>query len=94
MSESVMLALVKKGMDRQEAHNIIRGLAIESKVKGMSFKNILSRSVEVNNLLNKMEINEALDPQNYLGTTFKQIKTVANDTIRERKKRNQKSTYV
>jgi len=41
MSEALMMALARKGMNRQEAHEIVRRLAIRSIVEKTSFKEIL-----------------------------------------------------
>ena len=41
MSESVMMALTKKGVNRQEAHELLRKLTIQSAVEKRDFKQIL-----------------------------------------------------
>jgi adenylosuccinate lyase len=51
MSESVMLALVKKGMNRQEAHELLRTLNTKSEVEKKTFRRIL---VEDNTVHKKM----------------------------------------
>ncbi|MBC7130115.1 adenylosuccinate lyase, partial [Candidatus Bathyarchaeota archaeon] len=41
MSEAVMMALVRKGVSRQEAHELLRRLAIKSAVEKRPFKEVL-----------------------------------------------------
>jgi len=87
MSESVMLALARKGMDRQKAHELIRGLAIKSDVEKRSFKDTLVENSAVQKMLSGKEINDALDPRNYLGTAIKQVELVTRKTKQERRAR-------
>jgi len=87
MSEAVMLALSRKGMDRQEAHELVRGLALKSDVEKRPFKEILVENGTVQKMLNGREVDEALDPRNYLGTAVKQVESVVTMTRRERNDR-------
>ena len=87
MSEAVMLALARKGMNRQEVHELIRGLAMKSEVERRPFKKILVEAGAVRKMLNEGEIDEALDPRNYLGTAIKQVEMAVKRTKRERKAR-------
>ena len=87
MSEAVMLALARKGMDRQKAHELVRGLAIKSDVEKRPFKEILVENGTVHKMLREREIDEALDPRNYLGTAVKQVELVVKTTKQERKAR-------
>ncbi len=72
MSESVMMALTKKGMDRQEAHELLRKLAIKSTAEKRDFKQVLLDDKLASSKLQEKEIDEALNPKNYLGTAVKQ----------------------
>jgi len=87
MSEAVMLALARKGMDRQKAHELVRGLAMKSDVKNRPFKEIFVGNSIVRKMLSEKEIDEALDPRNYLGTAIKQVELVVKKTKQERKAR-------
>jgi adenylosuccinate lyase len=87
MSEAVMLALAKKGLGRQKAHELTRELAIKSHNKQQAFKSVLSEDSTVKELLNKKEIDEVMDPRNYLGTATKQIELVIEKTRKERQAR-------
>jgi adenylosuccinate lyase len=77
MSEAVMTALVKKGVDRQEAHELLRKLAIRSDVERRPFKEVLLHDRLVSRRLSREEIDHALNPRNYLGTAIKQVELVA-----------------
>lgn len=87
MSEAVMLALARKGMGRQKAHELVRGLAMKSDVEKRLFKEVLIENDTVQKMLSKREIDEALDPRNYLGTAVKQVELVVTKTKQERKAR-------
>jgi len=87
MSEAIMIALVKKGMNRQEAHELLRILTIKSETEKQPFQKILMQDKIVRARLTQKEIEKALDPSNYLGTAIKQIDLVVKKTQRERKTR-------
>lgn len=72
MSESVMMALARKGVNRQEAHELLRKLTIVSEVEKKPFREILIADPLVHKTLSCEEIDAALDPNNYLGTAVKQ----------------------
>jgi adenylosuccinate lyase len=77
MSESVMMALVHKGVNRQEAHEMLRQLTIKSAVDGKPFRQVLVEDKTVSSALSEKEIDAALDPRNYLGTAVTQAEKFA-----------------
>lgn len=79
MSEAVMMALTKKGVNRQEAHELLRRLTIKSALEKRPFKEVLLQDTFVKGKLNETEITEALEPKNYLGTAIKQAESFAKD---------------
>jgi len=87
MSEAVMLALTRKGMGRQKAHELVRKLAMKSDVEKRLFKTVLLEDNAVQDMLSEKEINKVLDPRNYLGTTVKQVELAVEKTKQERKAR-------
>jgi len=87
MSEAVMLALAKKGLGRQKAHELTRELAIKSHSEQRAFKEVLAENSTVKELLSLKEIDEVMDPRNYLGTAIKQIELVIEKTRQERRAR-------
>ena len=87
MSESVMLTLAKKGLGRQKAHELTRQLAIKSHNEEREFKDVLSENSTVKQMLTPQEIEQIMEPRNYLGTVPQQIKNVIEKTKQERKAR-------
>ncbi len=87
MSEAVMIALVKKVMSRQEAHEHLRLLSMKSEAEKRSFRKILQEDKTVSAKLKEKEIDKALDPHGYLGTAIKQVDLMVKKTQRERKAR-------
>jgi adenylosuccinate lyase len=84
MSEAVMIGLTRKGMNRQEAHELLRKLTVKSEVEKRHFKEILLEDKTVNEKLSKKEIDDALNPRNYLGTAVKQVELMVERTKKER----------
>ena len=87
MSEAVMLSLARKGLGRQKAHELTRQLAMKSLNEKQKFKVVLEENKIVNKLLTSEEIENVIDPMNYLGTALKQIDLVIEKTKQERKSR-------
>jgi adenylosuccinate lyase len=77
MSESVMMALTKKDVKRQEAHEMLRKLTIQSALEKKDFKQVLLEDALVSSKLSEKEIDQALNPKNYLGTAIKQTQRFA-----------------
>ena len=77
MSESVMMALVKKGVNRQEAHEMLRKLTIQSVLENKDFKQVLLEDKFVSSKLSEKEADQALNPKNYLGTAVMQAERFA-----------------
>jgi len=77
MSEAVMMALTKKSVNRQEAHELLRKLTIQSALEKRDFKQVLLQDKFVSSKLSEKEIDEALNPKNYLGTAVKQAEKFA-----------------
>ncbi|MEM2080760.1 MAG: adenylosuccinate lyase [Candidatus Bathyarchaeia archaeon] len=77
MSEAVMMALARKGMNRQEAHELLRQLTIKSELEKRHFREVLLENEAVRSMLSVEEIDSALEPKNYLGTAVKQAEKFA-----------------
>jgi len=90
MSEAVMMALANKGMNRQTAHELVRRLVIQSIAEKKPFKEVLMRNESVTSLLSEEEIEEALRPEKYLGTTVRQVEMAIEKTLEERRVRGLK----
>ena len=89
MSEAIMMALTRKGMSRQMAHELLRKLTIKSELQKRRFREVLLQETTVSKKLTKREIDAALNPKNYLGTATKQVDLMVEKTKRERKSRGQ-----
>ncbi len=88
MSEAVMIALTKKGVNRQEAHELLRKLTIRSELEKRAFKEILLEDEIVAGNLNEKEIDAILNPRNYLGTASRQVEAMIRKTKEERRARD------
>jgi adenylosuccinate lyase len=84
MSEAVMTALIRKGMNRQEAHELLRKLTLKSESAKQSFKETLLDDTTVRKILSEREVDEALNPRNYLGTAKKQVELMVKTVKKER----------
>jgi adenylosuccinate lyase len=73
-----MITLVKKGLPRQEAHELLRQLTIKSAVEKKPFKQTLLEDPTVSSKLTEAEIDYALNPKNYTGTAAKQAESFAS----------------
>jgi adenylosuccinate lyase len=83
MSEAVMIALARQGMDRQEAHELLRKLALKSEAENQGFREILLEDKNVKEKLTEKEIEAALNPRNYLGTAVQQVEVMVKKTRKE-----------
>lgn len=87
MAEAIMMALTRKGMNRQEAHELLRKLTIKSETEKQPFRETLMKDKTIHGKLGKKEIDEALNPRNYLGTAIEQVKLMIKKTKKERRTR-------
>jgi adenylosuccinate lyase len=79
MAESVMIRLVEKGMDRQEAHELVRDCAMESYSNSKEFRTVLERNSKITGLLSSRELESALNPQAYIGTSIQQVERILKE---------------
>ncbi len=70
MAEAVMIALVGKGLSRQDAHRLVRDTVQRARSKGVHLREALLADPRVSTLLSKKEIAAAMDPNAYLGESF------------------------
>lgn len=76
MAESIMIELTKKGMGRQEAHEIIREKSMEALETKEPLSVLLSRTPEVTGIIPAQEIEKLLSPGSYIGTSVRQVEKV------------------
>jgi adenylosuccinate lyase len=67
MAESVLLALAGKGLGRQEAHELVRKVSLKAEEDGKDLKTALKANKTVTKHLNAKELDEVMDPDNYVG---------------------------
>jgi adenylosuccinate lyase len=88
MSESVMMALTRRGVGRQEAHRLVREIALKVVHADSSFQAMLEKDRRITKRLSPKDIKNALDPRNYLGKTNELIRLAIQKTERERRERS------
>ncbi|MHA1473402.1 MAG: adenylosuccinate lyase, partial [Promethearchaeota archaeon] len=76
--EKVMVNLVKKGIGRQEGHELLRKAVIKAKNENKIINEILSNNPKIQAILSKSEVDELLDPHNYIGKALEQTENLLN----------------
>ena len=76
MAESVMIALTRKGLGRQEAHRLVRDAAMKARQKDVQLREILAADKAVAKLLSRKELEDALDPEKYTGRSVEIVDAV------------------
>jgi adenylosuccinate lyase len=87
MSESVLIALVNKGLPRQEAHRLLQQIFFESQDKRQTFGEALAENPTVSKVLSRSEITAALDPTSYVGMSMELVDEAVQKTLVERRAR-------
>ena len=78
-AENIMIKLVEKGVNRQDAHEKLREVAIACRDKGTSFKNGILNDVFLKKFVSNEELDDWLDPKNYIGTAIKQVENIIKE---------------
>ncbi|WP_440953603.1 adenylosuccinate lyase [Methanococcoides sp. FTZ1] len=76
MGEAIMIELAKRGVGRQEAHEIVRSSAMEAHESGKHLKEVLLAKPEVTQYLSEEEITDLVNPDRYIGTAVEQVENV------------------
>jgi len=79
LTERVMLELVRKGVGRQEAHEMMRRLAMKCWDEKRSLKELMLEDTEASTLATEEELDDWLNPRNYLGTALEQVDLVIKE---------------
>jgi adenylosuccinate lyase len=89
MAEAVMQALTKRGMPRDEAYSLVRAVAVDSRQSGRDFKTELLKKNKIKKLLNEKDLDAALNPVNYLGSSksivSKVVRTITKSKLLQNK---------
>ncbi len=71
MGESIMIALTKKGMGRQKAHEAVRQAAMKAVEEGLYFADTCFQDDIISQTLSEDELKAAFNPENYVGSAAK-----------------------
>jgi adenylosuccinate lyase len=77
LSEAVMIEMTKKGVGRQEAHEILRQAAMRAYEGNTTLLEELLKDEKVMKYFSEEELREILKPENYLGTAIERVEKVA-----------------
>ena len=83
LTERVMLELVKRGVGRQRAHEMMRRLAMRCLDERRSLRDVMLEDDEVGKIVTKADLDDWLKPENYIGTAVEQVDRVV-ETLRAR----------
>lgn len=75
-SEKIMLALVKKGLDRQHGYGLVQRNALEAWTQEKSFRKLIEADADIMSQLNKKELAACFDTSSHLrhvNTLFKRV---------------------
>ncbi|AAB89013.1 MULTISPECIES: adenylosuccinate lyase [Archaeoglobus] len=76
LSEAVMIEMTKRGVGRQEAHEILRQAAMRAYENNSSLLDELLKDERVMKYFKEDELREILKPENYLGTARERVERV------------------
>jgi adenylosuccinate lyase len=76
MGEAAMMELSKKGVGRQEAHEIVRQCAMSAREEGIHMKDALIKNEIVSRYMTEDEISRMMNPDNYIGTAVEQVEAL------------------
>lgn len=79
LAEAVMIELTKKGMSRQEAHELLRRLSIKAFEENKGLKEVLLESKEAKAYLSEEDIERVTNPRNYIGTAIEQVRRILEE---------------
>ena len=76
MAESVMIALVGKGVGRQEAHKLVQDAARRARQKDVDLTDTLVDDAKIAKALTVKEVHIAMDPNHYLGAAVEIVERI------------------
>ena len=78
MSEAIITKLVEKGMGRQDAHELLRQSSMQAFETNRHLKDILLTKNIVSRYLNRKELDELFDYNNYIGLSIEKTEKVVD----------------
>lgn len=82
MAEAVMTKLVEKGMGRGDAHELVRKCSIKASGKDKDLLTTLLEDKNISKLFSKNELEEIMNPRNYLGASDKIVDNIVKKLTR------------
>lgn len=76
LSEAVMIEMTKRGVGRQEAHEILRQAAMRAYEGNTTLLEELLKDEKIMKYFSEEELREILRPENYLGTAIERVEKV------------------
>jgi adenylosuccinate lyase len=73
MAEAVMIALVNKGIGRQDAHAIVRKASLEAEKNDVNLLEALLAVKTIKGVISEKELTKVMDPRNYVGMAPKMV---------------------
>ncbi|MFX1462694.1 MAG: adenylosuccinate lyase [Promethearchaeota archaeon] len=73
LTEKVMVELVKKGIGRQDGHEILRKASIKAREENLYMKDILIENKQIKEKFSKEELAIIFDPHKYIGQAVEQV---------------------
>jgi adenylosuccinate lyase len=82
MAEAVMTKLVEKGMGRGDAHELVRTCSLKAVSEDRQLLSVLLENPKVTKLLKKKDLEEVMNPRNYLGVSDRIVDQVVKKLTR------------
>ena len=82
MAEAVMTKLIEKGMGRGDAHELVRKCSLRASDKDKDLLTTLLEDKNVSKLLGKNELEDIMNPRNYLGASDKIVDNIVKKLTR------------
>lgn len=73
LSESVMMALAKKGIGRQKAHELLRTASIKALKENVPLLDVLRGMPEITSVISEAELEEKMKAENYIGKAYELV---------------------
>jgi adenylosuccinate lyase len=79
MSEDLLMKLVELGVGRQDAHEILRQVAIRCREEGISYRQGIEEDSRIEGMIAPEDLDRIFDPKNYIGLAPELVDRVFED---------------
>ncbi len=76
MAEAIITELVKRGMGRQDAHELLRESSMKSFSDGKDLKGVLVSSGKISKYMSATELDKVMDYKNYIGLSVQKTEQI------------------